>query len=32
MNDRETFLERVIDGAIDALQAWRESAPAAAVA
>jgi Sulfotransferase domain len=23
-NDRETFMERVCDGAIDALQAWRE--------
>ena len=22
-NDRETFLERVTDGALDALQAWR---------
>jgi len=29
-NDRDTFLERVIGGALDALQAWRES-PAAAV-
>jgi creatinine amidohydrolase/Fe(II)-dependent formamide hydrolase-like protein len=25
-NDRETFVGRVIDGALAALQAWRESA------
>ena len=24
-NDRDTFLERVIDGALEALQAWRET-------
>jgi hypothetical protein len=24
-NDRDTFLERVIGGALDRLQAWRES-------
>ena len=26
-NDRETFLERVIDGALGALSAWREAQP-----
>ena len=26
-NDRDTFLDRVIDGALDALQAWREQPP-----
>jgi len=30
VNDRDTFLERVINGALDALQAWRESRPPAA--
>jgi hypothetical protein len=29
-NDRETFMQRVCDGAIDALQAWREERTAAA--
>ena len=28
-NDRETFLGRVIDGALNALNAWRENAQAA---
>ncbi len=28
-NDRETFLERVIGGALDALTAWRQALPAA---
>ena len=29
-NDRDTFVERVTDGALDALRAWRErSSPAA---
>jgi len=27
VNDRDTFLERVTDGALDALQAWRERSP-----
>ena len=27
VNDRDTFLERVTYGALDALQAWRESRP-----
>jgi hypothetical protein len=30
VNDRDTFLERVTYGALDALQAWRESRPPAA--
>ena len=30
-NDRETFVGRVIDGALTALNAWRENAPAADV-
>jgi hypothetical protein len=30
VNDRDTFLERVSNGALDALQAWRESRPPAA--
>jgi Sulfotransferase domain len=30
-NDRETFVGRVIDGALTALSAWRENAPAAEV-
>ena len=29
-NDRGTFLERVIDGALGALSAWREAQPQAA--
>jgi hypothetical protein len=29
-NDRDTFIERVINGALDNLQAWRERTPAAA--
>jgi len=31
-NDRETFLERVIDGALGALSAWREAQPQAQAA
>ena len=29
VNDRDTFLERVTNGALDALQTWRESKPSA---